>query len=212
MHPEARRIFTPFGDRGRIYPQSAGSTGLFSGISHCIVYSAPLARNTTCALCAQLSNTKSWQKRVTMDNPSLVPDISRPALPLLHGQFARSLSSTQSIASAFGPGTSTPSSWKASNWLRGTPDTSPPSSGAGSPELKPKPPPEDCGISPVLESLGAPEVDDRVKNICFVGAGFVGNYLGTSVRVVMGVLTFPIRWANGGGDSLPQPGDTGQRS
>ncbi|KAK3369335.1 UDP-glucose/GDP-mannose dehydrogenase family, NAD binding domain-containing protein [Lasiosphaeria ovina] len=108
-----------------------------------------------------------------MDNPSLVPDISRPALPLLHGQFARSLSSTQSIASAFGPGTSTPSSWKASNWLRGTPDTSPPSSGAGSPELKPKPPPEDCGISPVLESLGAPEVDDRVKNICFIQVNVV---------------------------------------
>ncbi|KAK0630913.1 UDP-glucose/GDP-mannose dehydrogenase family, NAD binding domain-containing protein [Bombardia bombarda] len=59
-----------------------------------------------------------------------------------HLWSSQSLPSTQSIAqsiaSTLSPGVSTPSSWTGNNpWNRGTPDTSPPSSRSGSPDLKP---------------------------------------------------------------------------
>ncbi|KAK3368521.1 hypothetical protein B0H63DRAFT_528887 [Podospora didyma] len=103
------------------------------------------------------------------------PEKLRPVLPLWHGQLSRSLPSTQSMDSALSPGDSTPSSCKANQWFRETPDTSPPSSGTGSPELKPEPSVEDGSVSPVVESIGSPRVSCGVKRICFVGAGFVGG-------------------------------------
>ncbi|KAK0737175.1 UDP-glucose/GDP-mannose dehydrogenase family, NAD binding domain-containing protein [Apiosordaria backusii] len=51
-------------------------------------------------------------------------------------RLARSFPSSHSIASTFSPGSSTPGSWTANPWLRDTPDTSPPSSDAGSPKLQ----------------------------------------------------------------------------
>ncbi|KAK4183600.1 putative UDP-glucose 6-dehydrogenase [Podospora australis] len=98
-------------------------------------------------------------------------------LSLQRHQLPRSLPSEQSIASICSPGASTPSSiqWTGSPWLRDTPDTSPPSSNAGSPKLEPKTPAEDSSISPVVESLDGSQDFGVAKNICFVGAGFVGG-------------------------------------
>jgi hypothetical protein len=92
--------------------------------------------------------------------------------PPMHGPLGRSFPSSQSIASALSPRASTPNSWAANGWLRGTPNTSPPSSGLGSPELKPRPMLEDGNVSPVEGSLDTSV--SAAKNICFVGAGFVG--------------------------------------
>ena len=98
---------------------------------------------------------------------------SGPAAPSMPGQLGRSFPSSYSIASMASPGTSTPNSWSANEWLRGSPNTSPPSSGIGSPELKAKLLLEDGSASPVEETLGSPAVA-AAQNICFVGAGFVG--------------------------------------
>ncbi len=106
----------------------------------------------------------------------LRPDTERPrpSLPFLNNHLFRSLPSTQSLASTLSPGATTPNSWTANAWSRGTPDTSPPTSSAGSPELKAKPRLEDGSISPV-EALEIPQAKHSVTNICFIGAGFVGK-------------------------------------
>ncbi|KAK3939332.1 putative UDP-glucose 6-dehydrogenase [Diplogelasinospora grovesii] len=105
-------------------------------------------------------------------------ETSRPVLPNLHGHLARSFPSSQSLASSQNsPGASTPNSWAANPWARGTgtPETSPPSTRAHSPELKPKATTEDGNTSPVVGSPDTPQIPKAVKNICFVGAGFVGG-------------------------------------
>ncbi|KAK3682242.1 hypothetical protein B0T22DRAFT_386703 [Podospora appendiculata] len=102
------------------------------------------------------------------------PVVAQTALPP-HGQLTRSLPSTQSIASALSPGVSTPGSWVANPWVRGTPDTSPPSSRSGSPDPKSKAPIEDAIPSSETGALEAPQAAKGVKSICFVGAGFVGG-------------------------------------
>ncbi|KAK4033487.1 UDP-glucose/GDP-mannose dehydrogenase family, NAD binding domain-containing protein [Parachaetomium inaequale] len=84
--------------------------------------------------------------------------------PSMRGHLNRSFPSSQSIASTASPGMSTPNSWSANEWLRGTPDTSPPSSGVGSPELKAKLPSEDGSVSPVEESID-PTSGPAAKNI-----------------------------------------------
>ena len=98
---------------------------------------------------------------------------SGSAAPSMRGHLNRSCPSSHSIASTASPGMSTPNSWSANEWLRGTPDTSPPSSEVGSPELKAKLPSEDGSISPVEESID-PTSGPAAKNVCFIGAGFVG--------------------------------------
>ncbi|KAK3358033.1 UDP-glucose/GDP-mannose dehydrogenase family, NAD binding domain-containing protein [Lasiosphaeria hispida] len=114
-----------------------------------------------------------------MENPRPEPEVFRPTLPLLNNHLAQSLPSSQSIASACSPGASTPTSWAGNQWLRGTPDTSPTNSGAGSPELNPKLRTDDGRISPVVESQpqAVVQVACPVKSICFIGAGFVGKSL-----------------------------------
>jgi hypothetical protein len=101
------------------------------------------------------------------------PQQSGSTAPSMRGPLGRSFPSSQSIASTVSPGTSTPNSWSANEWLRGSPNTSPPSSGVGSPELKAKLLAEDGRVSPVEESIDTRPVF-AAKNICFVGAGFVG--------------------------------------
>ncbi|KAK4123125.1 nucleotide sugar dehydrogenase [Parathielavia appendiculata] len=71
----------------------------------------------------------------------------------MRGHLGRSFPSSHSIASTASPGASTPNSWSANEWLRGTPNTSPPSSGLGSPELSAKLLAEDGSVSPVDGSL-----------------------------------------------------------
>ncbi|KAL2259730.1 hypothetical protein VTK26DRAFT_6482 [Humicola hyalothermophila] len=88
-----------------------------------------------------------------------------------HGRLRRSFPSTQSMASTLSPRATSPTAWSANGWLRSTPNTSPPSSGAGSPELKPNPLTEDGKASPVEGADAAA----AAKKICFVGAGFVGG-------------------------------------
>lgn len=101
---------------------------------------------------------------------------SRPngGRPSLQSALSRSLPSSQSIHSTISPGTSTPGSWNANPWLRGTPDTSPPSSGATSPQLKAQVSANDGSLSPVEGSLEGSRDFGAAKSICFVGAGFVG--------------------------------------
>ncbi|KAK0711977.1 hypothetical protein B0H67DRAFT_647306 [Lasiosphaeris hirsuta] len=112
-----------------------------------------------------------------MENPHPEPEALRPTLPFLNSRLARSLPSSQSIASALSPGASTPTSWAGNQWLRGTPDTSPTSSEAGSPELRPKLRIDDGRISPAIEPQpqAVVQVAGPVKSICFIGAGFVGG-------------------------------------
>jgi UDPglucose 6-dehydrogenase len=98
---------------------------------------------------------------------------SGSAAPSMRGHLDRSFPSSHSIASTASPGMSTPNSWSANEWLRGTPDTSPPSSGVGSPQLKAKLPSDDGSVSPVEESID-PTSAPAAKNVCFIGAGFVG--------------------------------------
>lgn len=61
-----------------------------------------------------------------------------------------------------------------SPWNRDTPDTSPPSSDAGSPKLQAKQADDSGRISPVEGSLDGQPRFGVVRSICFVGAGFVG--------------------------------------
>ncbi|KAM7210870.1 putative UDP-glucose 6-dehydrogenase [Rhypophila decipiens] len=96
---------------------------------------------------------------------------SRPGMPSLTGALARSFPSSLSMASTVSPGASTPSSWTANHWARGTPDTSPPSSRSQSPELKSK----RVEVSPGESRSSGSQNVEPVKNICFVGAGFVGG-------------------------------------
>ncbi|KAM7184385.1 putative UDP-glucose 6-dehydrogenase [Naviculisporaceae sp. PSN 640] len=97
--------------------------------------------------------------------------VDPPGRPSLPAALTRSFPSTQSIASTLSPGASTPSSWSANQWARGTPDTSPPSSRSQSPELKPKA----VGVSASESTSTSSQGPDEVKNICFIGAGFVGG-------------------------------------
>ncbi|KAK4237942.1 UDP-glucose/GDP-mannose dehydrogenase family, NAD binding domain-containing protein [Achaetomium macrosporum] len=94
------------------------------------------------------------------------PQPSMSASPSMPGHLTRSLPSSHSVASTVSPGTSTPNSWAANGWLRGTPDTSPSSSGLGSPELKAKELPEDGSVSPTEGSIETSSIP-KVKNICF---------------------------------------------
>lgn len=116
--------------------------------------------------------SKTWPPRQVMENSPHLQQ-SGPVGPSMRGQLGRSFPSSHSIASTVSPGTSTPNSWSANDWLRGSPNTSPPSSGIGSPELKAKLLPEDGNVSPVEDALDSPSIS-AAKSICFVGAGFVG--------------------------------------
>ncbi|KAK4667940.1 uncharacterized protein QC764_703360 [Podospora pseudoanserina] len=100
---------------------------------------------------------------------------SSPARPKMLPRLPRSLPSSHSIASTFSPGSSTPGSWTVSPWNRDTPDTSPPSSDAGSPKLQAKQADDSGRISPVEGSLDGQPRFGVVRSICFVGAGFVGG-------------------------------------
>lgn len=88
----------------------------------------------------------------------------------------RSFPSSNVPGSTASTGTSTPSSGSTNEWLRDTPDTSsPPGSGVASPEVKECPSPNDRG-SPIEKPHAGPScLLPAAKNICFVGAGFVGT-------------------------------------
>jgi len=107
-----------------------------------------------------------------MENLDIPEDsqASNNNLPLLHSHLARSLPSTQSMASTLSPGVSTPGSWVGNPWSRGTPDTSPPSTRSGSPDLRAKAAAREADG----EAAEAPRAAKTVGNICFIGAGFVG--------------------------------------
>ncbi|KAH6849615.1 UDP-glucose/GDP-mannose dehydrogenase family, NAD binding domain-containing protein [Chaetomium sp. MPI-CAGE-AT-0009] len=106
-------------------------------------------------------------------NNSLDFQQSVPATPSMCGHLSRSLRSSNSIAStAVSPGPSTPNPWSANDWTRGTPDTSPPSSGVSSPELQAKRLSEDSSVSSVDDSIDS-HFGPAAKNICFIGAGFL---------------------------------------
>ncbi|KAH6624151.1 hypothetical protein B0J18DRAFT_169371 [Chaetomium sp. MPI-SDFR-AT-0129] len=103
---------------------------------------------------------------------------SRQAEPTAHPKprhLNRSNPSSHSLSSTASPGTSTPRSWSANEWLGGTPDTSPPSSGIGSPELKAKLTQEDDAVSTFEEPIAHCSRKGSAKSVCFVGAGFVGG-------------------------------------
>ncbi len=125
---------------------------------------------------------------------------SGPAAPSMLGQLGRSFPSSYSIASTASPGSSTPNSWSAHEWLRGSPNTSPPSSGVGSPELKAKLLLEDGNVSPVEQPLDNFAVS-AAKNICFVGAGFVGMIKPVNPLVMDSLTT--IRGAHRCRDCVP---------
>ncbi|KAK4099015.1 nucleotide sugar dehydrogenase [Parathielavia hyrcaniae] len=79
---------------------------------------------------------------------------SGSAAPSMRGHLGRSFPSSHSLASIVSPGASTPNSaWSANEWHRGSPNTTPPSSGLASPDLKAKLLAEDGSISPIEESL-----------------------------------------------------------
>ncbi|KAK3985198.1 putative UDP-glucose 6-dehydrogenase [Cladorrhinum sp. PSN332] len=109
-----------------------------------------------------------------MDTPKSSPS-PQGDLPSLRSHLPRSLPSSQSLSSIASPGVSTPGSWTVNPWHRGTPDTSPPTSGAASPQLKPDTSGGDHCASPVEVSLEDSRGLGAAKSICFVGAGFVGG-------------------------------------
>ncbi|KAL2156603.1 hypothetical protein VTH82DRAFT_1348 [Thermothelomyces myriococcoides] len=96
--------------------------------------------------------------------------------PLMLSHLERSFPSSNVPGSTASTGTSTPSSGSTNEWLRDTPDTSsPPGSGVASPEVKECPSPNDRG-SPIEKPHAGPScLLPAAKNICFVGAGFVGG-------------------------------------
>lgn len=102
-----------------------------------------------------------------------------PSFNFLDNHLVRSPPpSSQSVASsAASPGTASPDAWTANLWTRGTPDTSPPSSGSGSPDLKPSQQLNDAGPLCMKPSLNLAQEAGHVKSICFIGAGFVGEFV-----------------------------------
>ncbi|KAK3322726.1 hypothetical protein B0H66DRAFT_213531 [Apodospora peruviana] len=112
-----------------------------------------------------------------MDNSSEQFEAARASLPVLqnnNNKLTRSLPSAQSLATTVSPGVSTPSSWRANSWTKGTPDTSPPSSRSGSPDnSKVKYSAEDGAATEL--SNGDAHVTKATRSICFIGAGFVGG-------------------------------------
>ncbi|KXX75535.1 UDP-glucose 6-dehydrogenase [Madurella mycetomatis] len=99
---------------------------------------------------------------------------SQVVLPLFHNPLARAFPGSQSRISTDSPDASTPTSWATNGWLQGIPHPSPPSSWAGSPDLKPGSLPDGGSVSLVDGSTHRP-FGPAVKRICFVGAGFVGG-------------------------------------
>lgn len=153
---------------GGIYPQPSTEASVSRGASFtqkAAILSHRISHST------QTPNSILGRQGKAMENSrhSQQPVVG---FPPMHGHLGRSFPSSQSIASTLSPGSSTPSSWSGNGWLRGTPNTSPPSSGLGSPELKPRPVLEDGNVSPVEGSLDTSV--SAAKNICFIGAGFVG--------------------------------------
>lgn len=140
---------------------------------HCFPQSSlvsPTTRRERPEKVDQIPDTET--PRPAMDNS---PDFQQsvPATPSMGGPLSRSFPSSHSIASTVSPGISTPNSWSGNDWIRGTPDTSPPSSGVGSPELQAKRLSEDSSVSSVDESIDS-RSRPAAKSVCFVGAGFVG--------------------------------------
>ncbi|KAK4225169.1 putative UDP-glucose 6-dehydrogenase [Podospora fimiseda] len=109
-----------------------------------------------------------------MDTSNSCPG-AQADLPSLRSHLPRSLPSSQSLNSITSPGVSTPGSWTVNPWHRDTPDTSPPTSGAASPQLKPDTSSDVHCVSPAEVSLEHSRGLGAVKSICFVGAGFVGG-------------------------------------
>ena len=151
------------------------------------------------AISRGVPRSQSWPSRRVMDNSRHLQQ-SGPAAPSMRGQLGRSFPSSYSIASTASPGSSTPNSWSAHEWLRGSPNTSPPSSGVGSPELKAKLLLEDGNVSPVEQPLDNFAVS-AAKNICFVGAGFVGMIKPVNPLVMDSLTT--IRGAHRCRDCVP---------
>lgn len=119
---------------------------------------------------SQLSDTETLRQAMNSSPGLQQPG---PAASSMGGQLSRSFPSSHSIASTTTAGMSTPNPWSANEWLHGTPDTSPPSSGVGSPEIQAKRLLEDGSVSSVEESTDS-RSGPAAKNVCFVGAGFVG--------------------------------------
>jgi hypothetical protein len=101
------------------------------------------------------------------------PNLHAMDTSMTHSKLARSFPSSQSIASTISARGSVQDSWPATGWLRETPNTSPAGSQAGSPALKPASLQEHRSTSTTEESVENASVSE-VKNICFIGAGFVG--------------------------------------
>ncbi|KAK3295403.1 UDP-glucose/GDP-mannose dehydrogenase family, NAD binding domain-containing protein [Chaetomium fimeti] len=113
-----------------------------------------------------------------MDNsPNLQQAV--PATSSMGGRLSRSYPSSHSISSTVSPGTSTPNPWSANDWIRGTPDTSPPSSGVGSPELQAKRLSEDSSVSSVEESIDSrsgPAAKNLLVNVVDLNEQRVGAW------------------------------------
>ncbi|KAK1756363.1 putative UDP-glucose 6-dehydrogenase [Echria macrotheca] len=97
-----------------------------------------------------------------------------PTSPSTTQEFPPRSHSTDSAPS---PGIETPNSWKPSPWTQHSPATTPPSSESGSPETKPDASSHDGGDTCSTEPRDSTESHElgEAKNICFLGAGFVGG-------------------------------------
>ncbi|KAK3899902.1 hypothetical protein C8A05DRAFT_17735 [Staphylotrichum tortipilum] len=98
-----------------------------------------------------------------------------PAAPSTDRELAHSLPSSQSIASTVSPGTSTPHSWSAgTDWALRSTDPSPLSGGTASPDFELHRLFNGNNPPPAQKAPGSPS-RAAAKNICFIGAGFVGG-------------------------------------
>jgi hypothetical protein len=113
--------------------------------------------------------------------------------------------STDSVPS---PGVETPNSWKPCPWTQDSPATTPPSSESGSRELK-----LNTGHDGGDKSSTEPQELGEPKNICFLGAGFVGMVLRffQNAGKIWSDKQLNFRGPYRCGDRLPQPQNHRQR-